>query len=232
MLSLDDLMKGSGLPGPRANLTLLHRFMREGDAATAAACLKYATPDVANSPEEYAAMCGVLWTGWQKRVDRAASLAFLRPYASHASWRIRETVAIAIQEMSLGSLMDTLTHLEPWASGNPLEQRAVAAGICEPKLLKNPAWAEAVFRLLQAITLPFDHGRKLSGDEISLRKTLGYVWSVAVAAYPEPGKTAFSKLLSCKGKHALWIVHENLEKARLSKMDAKWVALCRDQIKN
>jgi hypothetical protein len=115
MLSLDDLMTGSGLPGPRANLTLLHRFRREGDAATAAECLKHAVPTVTNSPEEYLAMCGVLWTAWQKRSDRADALAFLMPYASHGSWRIRETVAIAIQEMSLGSLPETLAHLGPWS---------------------------------------------------------------------------------------------------------------------
>ena len=174
-------------------------------------------------------MCGILRTAWQERADRGAALAFLRPFASHASWRLRETVAIAIQELSPGSLPQTLIHLETWAGGNALERRAVAAGICEPKLLKNPSFAGDVFRLLSAITLPFDHDRKLAGAEESLRKTLGYGWSVALAAYPEPGRDEFSKLLPHKGKHVQWIVRENLKKDRLLKMDAAWVEACRAQ---
>jgi hypothetical protein len=89
-----------------------------------------------------------------------------------------------------------------------------------------------VLTLLSTITSSFDHDRRLSSDEESLRKTLGYGWSVAVAAYPESGRLEFSKLLLHKGKHVLWIVRENLKKDRLSKMDAAWVERCRDQIRN
>ncbi len=226
MISLSDLLSQSGLPGPRGNLELLYRFMREGDAKTAAACMKYATPDVKNSPEEFAAMCGVLTTAWHKRSDRAEAFAFLRPYASHASWRIREAVAMGIQELSNGSLGPTLALLDHWTS-NPLERRAAVAGICEPKLLKDPGDASGVFRLLKTVTVAFDHDRKLSEEEDSLRKTLGYGWSVAVAAYPQTGKPEFTELLSYQGKHVVWIVRENLKKNRLIRIDAGWVESCR-----
>jgi hypothetical protein len=39
-----------------------------------------------------------------------------------------------------------------WARGNPLEQRAAAAALCEPRLLREPEHAAAVLRILDEIT--------------------------------------------------------------------------------
>jgi hypothetical protein len=111
-----------------------------------------------------------------------------------------------------------------WVSGNFLEQRALAAGICEPDLLSDPRHAELALQLLEQITqlLSGVENRK-SEDFKVLRKGLGYCWSVAVAANPEIGKPAFEKLLELDDKDVQWIIRENLKKNRLVKMDEAWV---------
>ncbi len=108
--------------------------------------------------------------------------------------------------------------------GNFLEQRALAAGICEPDLLLDPRHAELALQLLDQITqlLSGVENRKFD-DFRTLRKGLGYCWSVAVAANPEFGKPAFEKLIELNDKDVHWILRENLKKNRLIKLDAEWV---------
>ena len=102
-----------------------------------------------------------------------------------------------------------------WVCGNFFEQRALAAGICEPELLSDPRHAELALQLLVQITqlLSGVENRKLDGFRV-LRKGLGYCWSVAVAANPEFGKPAFEKLLELDDKDVNWIIRENLKKNR------------------
>jgi hypothetical protein len=243
MYTIAYLKEHSGLPGPRGNLELLYAFAVEiasgdglgGCTALVDECLALINPDTANSPEEFVGMCGVLARALMiKRAaggDVSPAVDFLRPYASHASWRIREAVAMGIQEISADGLLPVLGKLRLWADGNAYERRAVVAGLCEPKLLKDAAANRGVLALLSSITGTLDHDGKLSDGEESLRKALGYGWSVAVAATAPvvataavaDGKKAFENLLSCKGKHVAWIVRENLKKNRLVKADPDWV---------
>jgi hypothetical protein len=263
MYSIAYLKEHSGLPGPRGNLELLYAFA--GEAASSVAhgwpgvaawtalvdeCLSAIKTDTANSPEEFVGMCGVLARALCIAKAGSGAVApaidFLRPYASHASWRIREAVAMGIQEVPTGGLSDTIEALRPWVGGNAYELRAVVAGLCEPKLLKDAATNREVLALLDSITGTLDHDRKLSDGENSLRKALGYGWSVVVAACisagatdtvttphtsatnPGDGKEAFEKLLSRRGKHIAWIVRENLKKNRLVKADPDWVERMRE----
>ncbi len=57
-----------------------------------------------------------------------------------------------------------------------------------------------------------------------LRKGLGYCWSVAVAALPEPGKARMERWLASDDPDVRWIMRENLKKARLQRLDPEWVA--------
>lgn len=161
-------------------------------------------------------MCGVLG-GALLRGDQG--FGFARPYASHPSWRIREAVAMAIQELTtdLGASLDRLAD---WTE-SPLEQRAVVAGLCEPKLLGGPATMR-LLELLGAMTRGFDHDRRLSTEEQVLRQALGYGWSVVLAAWPE-GLGRFGELFALNGKHLVWILKENLKKNRLVRLDPEWV---------
>ena len=108
--------------------------------------------------------------------------------------------------------------------GNYYEKRAVVAGLCEPKLLKEEKIATMVLKVLNEITEVLDHNNKLSDEEESLRKALGYGWSVVIVHAPENGKRVFEKLINeKKGKHIRWMIRENLKKNRLIKMDIEWV---------
>lgn len=60
---------------------------------------------------------------------------------------------------------------------------------------------------------------KLSESQNSLRKTLGYGWSVAIVSLPNEGKVAFEKIASYNNKHKfkhcellkdgyLWVTYE------------------------
>jgi len=225
MFTMEQLKAESHLPGPRGNLELLYRFIREATLPLVEECLRVIKPNTANSPEEFVGMCGVLGYAVLHAADKPKTLGFLRPYAGHGSWRIREAVAMGIQELSAGSLETTLPVLGSWALGSPLEQRAVVAGLCDPKVLQAGNTGD-ILSLLARMTRGLDHDRRLTDSESSLRQALGYGWSVAVVASPAPGKAALEALLTLGTKHPSWIVRENLRKNRLVKMDPAWVETC------
>ena len=230
MYTLDYLLSHSNLPGPRGNLELLYAFAENAEPGIIGECLQCIKPDTANSPEEFVGMCGVLGYAVAHKADNAGTIAFLNPYASHSSWRIREAVAMGIQAIAAGALEKTLVNISPMTAGNGYERRAVVAGLCEPKLLGRADETVKVLKILESITRTLDHDKKLTDDEEALRKGLGYGWSVAIAASPEDGKRYFEALFSLSGKHIQWIIRENLKKNRLSKMDNVWVGRCAERL--
>jgi hypothetical protein len=118
-----------------------------------------------------------------------------------------------------------LRAMETWSQGNPYEQRAAAAALCEPRLLREKRHARQVLAMLGAITGSIVGLPDRSGDDFAaLKKGLGYGWSVAVAALPAEGKRAMETWLSSCDKDIIWIMRENLKKNRLARMDAAWVA--------
>jgi hypothetical protein len=230
MYTIEYLLKNSNLPGPRGNLELLYDFSRKADAEIVQQCLEYIKVDTSNSPEEFVGMCGILGYAQFNKSKNKIALAFLRNYASHNSWRIREAVAMGIQEISVDNLENTLENIKPWVDGNFLEQRAVVAGLCEPKLLKNETNNVSILKILNKITRNINHNNKLSDQEVSLRKALGYGWSVVIVSTPKSGKSYFEKLFPLPGKHIHWIIKENLKKNRLLKMDPEWVEKCETRL--
>ena len=102
---------------------------------------------------------------------------------------------------------------ETWADGTPLERRAAAAGLCEPRLLNSARRARRALDVLERVT-PDAHDR-------TLRKGLGYCWSVAVAADPEQGLPAFDRLRESEDPDVRWIVDENLKRKRLQRLVEK-----------
>ncbi len=223
---IEYLLSNSNLPGPRGNLKLLYEFSKDAGPEETDLCLEYITPDVSNSPEEFAGMCGILSYALANREDMNSLLAFLKKYVNHSSWRIREAVAISIQETAADSMEQILSGLGDFAEGTSLEKRAVVAGLCEPKLLKNKASNIKILELLFQISLSLDHDNKPDDGETSLRKALGYGWSVVISNEPEAGKEYFGRLFLRHGKHIKWIIRENLKKDRLKKIDPQWVEAC------
>jgi hypothetical protein len=235
---LDDwdtfLLQESGLPGPRGNIELARAVAEEGDADLFQRYLALdADSAPTNSPQEFLAFCGVLGLGRLVAEGKTEWLGTLRERASDPRWRTREAVAMALQRLGDVDMDLLLREMEGWSRGNLLERRAVAAGLCEPRLLKEPAHVMKVLEFLDAITASIGDVEDRRGDEfLTLRKGLGYCWSVAVVALPEEGKRIMERWFSSDDKDVLWIMRENLKKKRLERMDAQWVEKWRGQLQS
>jgi hypothetical protein len=219
------LLAESGLPGPRANLSLAEAAADVGDEAHFRHWLANTAENApSNTPGEFLALCGVVGLGKLLAEGQLDKLATLRSFASDPRWRLREGVAIALQRWGDNDMDALINAIADWSKGNLLEQRATAAALCEPRLLKNAAQVERVLRIVDHITsaLISVENRK-QDDFIALRKGLGYCWSVAVAANPTIGKPLMEKWFDTADKDIRWIMKENLKKDRLKRMDAAWV---------
>lgn len=220
------LLQESGLPGPRGNIELAQVVADEGSPELFERYLKF-TPEVAptGTPVEFLAFCGVLGLGRLLAEGDRSGLPRLRVNASDPRWRTREGVAMALQRLGDMDMDQLIIDMDDWSRGTPLEQRACAAALCEPRLLKQARHTRAVLIILDRITasLRLVEFRKDEGLQ-ALRKGLGYCWSVAVAALPDEGKTYIEKWLADSDRDIRWIMKENLNKNRLARMDAAWVA--------
>jgi hypothetical protein len=106
-----------------------------------------------------------------------------------------------------------------------LEKRAAAAALCEPDLLRNHSVAEGVLHILDSITASLSQVEDRKYEDFkTLRNGLGYCWSVAVVACPDPGKDFIERWIDSPDKDIRWVMKQNLKKKRLERMDAGWVA--------
>jgi hypothetical protein len=151
-------------------------------------------------------------------------LKTLRACASDSRWRMREGVAMALQRVGDVDMDALLIEMGKWSEGNLLEKRAAIAALCEPRLLRERKHVERVLTILDNITASIAHVQDRTCDEfVTLKKGLGYCWSVAVAALPDVGKKTIEKWFNVDDRDIRWIMRENLKKNRLKKMDATWV---------
>ncbi len=225
--SWDDwLQQESGLPGPRANLELIAAVAEEGSEAFFQHCLALDHPPVGvNTSQAFLVSCGIVGCGRLLASGRADLLPILHRYANDLRWRMREAVVLGLQELGSVDMPALLDLMEPWSRGNPFEQRAAAAALCEPKLLTQREHAERVLAILDSITASISQVEDRKSEALqALRKGLGYCWSVAVVAAPEPGTHLMERWLTSSDPDIRWIMRENLTKNRLLRMDAAWVA--------
>ncbi len=228
--SLDDwepyLLAESGLPGPRGNIELAQAVADEGDETLFLRLLAF-DADVAptNTPQEFLAFCGVVGLGRLVAEGRRDLLPTLRQHANDPRWRTREGVAMALQRWGGVDMDGLLMEMVMWSQGTFLEQRAAAAALCEPALLREPVHAERTLQILDAITASVARCEDRRGEDFqALRKGLAYCWSVAVAALPDVGKPMMERWLASNDRDVRWIMRQNLAKKRLARMDAEWVA--------
>lgn len=215
----------SGLPGPRGNLELAQAAADAGSKRQFKAWLRYDDASApCNTPGEFVAFCGVVGHGRLLAEGESSALQLLRKWASDGRWRLREAVAMAMQRYGERDMDGMLTAAEAWARGTPLEQRAAAAAVCEPRLLREPRHARRVLRMLDRITRSMARAEdRRREDHRVLRQALGYCWSVAIVALPEAGKPLLEKWAESSDPDAQWVVRENLKKARLLRTDRRWV---------
>jgi hypothetical protein len=210
------LAANSNLPGPRANLELVWAVAEEGSSPR--------LHDLVAAEDEYLVVCGLVGLGRVVAEGEDASLDLLRAHASDPRWRVREAVAMGLQRLGDADPVRLVDVVEDWAASSPLEQRAAAAAICEPRLLHDPVVASAALDVLESMTRSLlaqaDRSRK---DVRVLRAALGYCWCVAIVAAPDRGRQLFEHLATLDDPDARWIVRENLGKARLRRMDSAWI---------
>ncbi len=206
----------SGLPGPRGNLELLAAF---GDVAPESLVLS-----LVGSPDEYHASCAAAALGRlvADHPDDVGLLGLLHAQAEDARWRVREGVAMALQRLGDADAARLRGVVAAWAlDPDPLVQRAAIAGICEPRLLRDPTTAAAALDACRVTTDLMEArapAERRSPEIRTLRQALGYCWSVAVAASPVTGLAAFATLERATDTDLRWIARENRKKARLARL--------------
>ncbi|GAB3089221.1 hypothetical protein GCM10027215_38750 [Nocardioides zeae] len=200
----------SGLPGRRADVTLVQAAATVAGPAEVAALLAAGT--------EYAAMCAaaaLARRGGTEGESRARSLA------ADERWRVREGVVLGLQLRGDEDPEGLVELVQRWVDdGDLLVQRAAVAAICEPRLLRTPVAAAAALAACRRAT---EHVAGLPADLRArpatrvLRQALGYCWSVAVAAAPAAG-LAMLLALDTDDPDVAWIVRENRRKKRLARL--------------
>jgi hypothetical protein len=202
------LKANSGLPGPRANLELVAAVGEEADADL--------LWRLSASSDEFLALCGTAGLGRLAATDPGTVLPWLKELAEDPRWRVREGVAIALQRLGRTSMPQLIAEMEAWSKDGPLAQRAAAAGLCEPALLKKADEVRRVLLVLDHITrsIAATRDRKHEGFRV-LRQAMGYCWSVAAAANPAAARPLFVKWLRSSDPDVSWVMKSNLGKARL-----------------
>lgn len=214
------LLGESGLPGPRGNLELAQAVALEGNLEQFNYFLGF-TPELApvNDPHEFLAFCGVLGLGFLAADGQPELVEQLRSYASDPRWRVREAVAMGLQRIGDKNSSLLLEIARYWAQGSLLEQRAVVAGLAEPRLLIDRNLLAQALELFDRITAGLGDERDRHSDNFRiLRQGLGYAWSVLVAADPQMGLPWFERWFSSPDPDIQWIMRENLKKSRLRRV--------------
>ena len=70
-------------------------------------CLNHIKTETENSPEEFICMCGIVGYAVRNKNNNELVIETIRKYASNKSWRIREAVAMRIQEISEENMQAT-----------------------------------------------------------------------------------------------------------------------------
>lgn len=219
------LLEESGLPGPRGNIELAQMVAEEGTPELFHRYLTFTAAEApTNSPHEFLVFCGVVGLGRLPAEGDVATLPVLRRCASDPRWRLREAVAMALQRLGDADMDLLIQEMREWVPGAPLEQRAAAAALCEPRLLGRPEHARETLHILDRITASLKAAPdRRTEDFRTLRKGLDYCWSVAVVSLPDEGQPLMEKWFAEPDRDVRWIMQENLKKNRLVRMDAAWV---------
>lgn len=220
------LLAGSNLPGPRANLELLDAA---GDVLAREDALRLAALGPADAPAgtalEFLPCCGVVAIGRLVVEGDPGLVALLRGAAGDPRWRVRESVAIALQRWGDADVGAMTAAIASWPDGTLLEARAAVAAICEPRLLRTPVAVQAASRILDGATRSLVAIPRPRGEPGRvLGAALGYGWSVAIAASPEAVLPAFERWAASDDPDVRRLVRENLGKARFTRAAPEAVA--------
>lgn len=223
------LLAGSKLPGPRANLELLDAA---GDVLGRDVALRLAALGPGEAPagtaREFLPCCGTVAIGRLVAGGETELTSRLREAAGDPRWRVRESVAIALQRWGDADANAMMATVAPWAEGSPFEARAAVAAVCEPRLLRGIDAVRAATAILDRATATLVGIPRPRGEPGRvLGAALGYGWSVAIAANPRAVVPAFERWAASDDPDVRRLVRENLSKARLERAAPEVVARLR-----
>jgi hypothetical protein len=182
-------------------------------------------PSVADPTDEFLTVCGVVGLGRLVAEGHTDFVAELRLHAEDQRWRVREGVAMALQRVGDADVGRMFALVSGWVDGRPYVQRAVVAGVAEPRLLRSGDAAAQAVAIVDHVTALFAaSGDRRTDESRTLRQALGYCWSVVAAADPARGRARLEHWAASPDPDVRWIVRENLKKARLGRLDPEWTA--------
>ncbi|MBN1559825.1 hypothetical protein JW998_06215 [candidate division KSB1 bacterium] len=234
------LLDHSNLPGKRGNLELAAAFrdyIEEIYAGNESPCLQYCLCLIAENPpekslignEEFLPFCAIVALGRIGRIDaskRNAVIELIKENAQDERWRIREAVAMAIQDLLAVDPAQLIHQLVKWTNeNNPLLHRAIVAGLAEPPLMKNPTIARAALQMHKTIINKIEMEKNVRDIHFQvLVKGLCYTLSVIITGIEEEGFSYLEELVNKQHPVIRKIARENLKKNRLKLLNERKVA--------
>jgi hypothetical protein len=136
-------------------------------------------------------------------------------------WRIRESVAMAIQELMDVNPKETIEKLRKWVSAeNYLIHRALAAGLAEPRLMKSREIAKESLAIHKQIIEKVDREKEIKSEDYKvLIKGLCYTLSVIITGIADEGFEYLEELSKNSNPVIKKIARENLKKNRLKRLN-------------
>lgn len=234
------LLEHSNLPGKRGNIELAFSFadyIEEQYTTNTGQVLTYCvtliaehpfTPDVISN-EEFLPFCAIVAVGRIGKIDPTKEddvIALLNISAKDGRWRMREAVAMAIQELMDVRPQATIEKLYAWVhEDNYLIHRAVAAGLAEPRFMKDRAIARISLDIHKIIMdkVARDYAMRGDTDYKVLVKGLCYTLSVIITGIEDEGFAYLEALINTDHPIMKKIVRENLKKKRLQRLNEEKV---------
>jgi hypothetical protein len=234
------LLAHSNLPGKRGNLELAFAFSEfTGEQYSINREMAFAFcqtliienpyDEQVTGPEEFLSFCGILGLGRIGKIDPIKEpivLVYVKAAAQDERWRIREAAAMAIQDLIDVRPEATMALLESWVCEDSyLLHRAAAAGIAEPRFMKNRENANVALELHKTILENVAHEtNRRETNYTVLVKGLCYTLSVVIVGIEQEGFAYLEDLLTTDNPIIHKIVSENLKKKRLIRLNAENVA--------
>ncbi len=225
------MLNNSNLPGRRGNIELAAAFgdllekhlgdelkMLRKFCASLVEISAEAAP--VNSVKEFLPLSGAIGIGAIGAFDpdfyKKAMVKLMR-LANDSRWRMREAVCFGLQRIFSKCKADALHDLEIWVEhGTLLERRAVAAGVADPPLLQDGAFALGALQIHKIIFLRFMEEENRPSEAFRvLRKGLAFSLSVVVSAISEAGFSYMKSLIVEDDPDIHWVLKQNLKKNRL-----------------
>lgn len=227
------LKSNSNLPGPRGNLELAYSLSELTEEVNDPELEKLFSlfkswlntgelEAPVNDPAEFLVFCAVHSTGKIGSISeqyKNNSLSLLRVKARDGRWRTREAVCMGLQFLLDKHPDFVIENFNNWLKDkNFLELRAIATAYADPQLLKRKIISQnglkthrKIFDIIIAST------ERKSDDFKTLRKALGYTFSLIALVYTPNCFGVMKKLLELNDNDITWIVKENIKKNRLIK---------------